>query len=362
MTALLSTYPANEDIGIPIGTELFLKFDTAIDLIGATNYIVLYGKDYDVRTGPGASIWIDKQGVNPYAFKSPGLKGIVPIKLSGFYLNPDDSAADLESRVDPDVNPLNYKVVITPESSLLPDVEYVLQVIGDPASASVGINSRSVWDPATVANTGDGDIVSKGSYDTNGDDELNIKITTAGNIGAAKYKWWWTSLGEVSAKTKRLTHSKYFVIDRGVEIAFTGSSFAVDDSWTVFCLAGTRLETNYKIAFTTNDGTYSTAPTSPSTPTTSVPPSNAIPPLPGEYSDDFLYPVAMTPEDSSYNNDNETHVIVIEFNYDLDPDTVTDETVMLQMLPINGIYNQNGRLLELAKTLEVVGSKIIITI
>lgn len=143
---------------------------------------------------------------------------------------------------------------------------------------------------------------------------------------------------------------------------FVGTGFTQNDKWTILCTPIERLAESYTVVFTTNDGTYSTAPVSPSSGAQQAPPTTVIPPLPGQIIDDILMVTNMIPSDSDYNIDIDTRTIVLEFNYDIDPTTVTQDTVEISMLPIDGIYNQRGQLKVLSKALEVVGNKIIITI
>ena len=57
---ILVTYPANDDQNIPIGERLSIVFDRGVDLSTVKKNLVLYGRDFDLTSGPDGAVWIDR--------------------------------------------------------------------------------------------------------------------------------------------------------------------------------------------------------------------------------------------------------------------------------------------------------------
>jgi hypothetical protein len=368
---LVSNYPSNGDTGIPVGETILLYFSTGVDLETIKSSIVLYGRDFDQTSGPDQSLWIDDDtGDNPYWQSSPGFKGTVPLDFELVYydtLDADLAEADggvitSQAGETTSFQAVAHLVKITPkESSLAPDTAYALYINGDnDANDMIGVSSRTVYDVvADSGNTGtDGGFKIFGTYAGSFDDQVNLKITTAGDIGVAKYKWWYTSLGESSATTGRVTSRRFRNLADGLQIRFTGSGFVVNDLYVFNVEATARMTASSSILFTTNDGSWSTAPTSASTPAPSTPPSSVLPSV--SDASEILEVLEMTPESGSYNNPNNTRVITIVFSDDVDPDTITDETVKLFRYPVSGYYSDTAAPAELRKELSLDGDTLTI--
>ena len=334
---ILLTYPANNDINIPIGERLEIVFDRGLDLSTVKSNIVLYGADYDQTSGPDGAVWIDKDtGDNPYYLKSPGFKGIAEINIELEYVDLSTASSGYTA-VDPTVvdgadevsQNIGHRVIITPREPLAPDIEYTLHIVGNESVTAKGVSGRTVYDlvadPGNASTTGL--VILYGGYNGLVADTLNIEITSSGDIGTAKYKYWYTSAGSGSAKTGIVTNRRFRTLIDGVQIRFNGSGFVAGDTWTVEVEPVEYLASNYVINFTTNDGSYSEAPDSPSTPATSQPPDTVIPPAPG--STGTFYVIDSDPLDKSYGNSLKTRTIRIEFSNLLDETTVTQDTVRL---------------------------------
>jgi hypothetical protein len=114
--------------------------------------------------------------------------------------------------------------------------------------------------------------------------------------------------------------------------------------------------TSTVVTFSTNDGSYTAAPASPSTPATSTPPSTVLPTL----TDSGIEVLEMVPANGSYNVSVNNRKITIRFSEDVDPDTITDDSVKLWKYPVNGVYDETYSPLELQKTIVVDGDTITI--
>lgn len=365
---LVHNYPADGDTDIPIGELITLYFDKGIDIETVKNSVILFGADSDILSGPDGARWIDnKRHTAPYYLKSPGFKGVAPIDMSFSYWDTTDTVdyaevdpGDVASYSAESAGNLGHKVTIRLREGLMaPDTSYTLYVNGDTeATDQVGISARTIFDP--VADPGNssttGDLRLYGTWEGTTDDTLNIKITTSGDIGTMKYKWWYSSLGEGSAVTQRVGARRYRLLDKGIQIRFTGSGYVANDLYTVSLSHTFRLATNSKIQFTTTDSTFVAAPAAPSVPASTSPPTSILPGI----SEQKLEVIKMTPRHTSYNNPNHTREIRIEFSDALDEDTITDANVILWAYPVDGHYSGTAAPKELSKEMTVSGSTLII--
>lgn len=372
----LQTYPANLDTGIPIGESIEIVFDRGIDLLTAQNHVVLYGDDFDQTSGPDQALWLDADtGNNPYFLRSPGFKGLVELSARLVYV--DLATGPTYTEVDPGVitgeadelaygtSGAGHKLVLTPREPFAADTQYTLHVLGDPDTTGAGISSRTVFDVvADGGNSGTTGVV-KTNYNYTGTvaDTVVVEFTTGGDIGTAKYRWYYLSAGVGTAVAGVVTSRRFRRLLDGLQINFSGSGFVSGDIYRFNVEPAELMVANFQVVFTTNDGTYTTAPSSPSTPATSSPPASVLPPAPGAGSVvATLSVVEMTPDNGSYYNSTNTRQIVVEFSDTLDPATVTDTSVTLFKYPVSGQYQLQAEVVELEKILTVSGSTLTIDI
>ncbi len=370
---LLEVQPSNLSTGYPTGESITLSFDRGIDLLTAERYIVLYGRDFDQTSGPEGVLYIDKDtGDNPYFLRSPGFAGVVNLDITAVYYDLD-SGEDIEGLVFTSETEeaayltagVGHRLYIRPtEGVLAGDLSYTLHVIGDVNTNKTGIASRTVYDVvADVGNaTSTGEVFSAGSYTGLVNDTVNIQITLGGDIGTAKYKWWLTSEGVGTAKYDKLSNRKIRTLIHGIQIRFTGEGFTAGDLYTFNVEPPQFLATSTKITFTTNDGSYTQAPDSPSLPATSTPPSSTIPSTPGASTEqEALQIISMLPPDGAYNVNLDTREIVITFNDLLRANTITPDSVRVFKLPALGWYQGQTGPKELQKRLTVNGETLVIS-
>ena len=350
--------PADASVGVPVGDTIMVYFDTGIDLESAKKSVVLYGADFDTTSGPDIAMWVDEDsGNNPFFLRSPGFQGPVDANYELVYADlttkvENTTPGTITSQADESGANLGHVLKITPKSgSLAPDVQYTLYLTGDPDTQDVGVSSRTVFDlEAAVGNTGTtGSLDVFGTWEGTVADTLHVKITTVGDIGTAKYKFWYNSLGELSATEGRVTNRRYRRLEDGLQLRFSGSGFVLDDEYTFNLEPIERMASSYKIAFTTNDGSYSASPTSPSTPAEASVPASVLPGVVSTTS--ALTVTEMTPANGSYNNKNSTRTITIVFSDSVDAATVTDATVKVWKYPVDGYYDGTFEPVELEKTL-----------
>lgn len=349
---LTSSYPANNDVGIPVGEQLVLTFDSDIDVTTLKNFVVLYGNDFDKTSGAESQLWVNPATTdNPYFLRSPGFKGLVDLKFRATYFDVSSNEDTLSLPVSPaDTTGLGMRVYVTPSTGqLAPDTEYTLQVLGDPAQLN-GVSSRTVYEvSADAGNAGaTGAVIVTGGYTGTTQDVLNVQITSSGDIGQAKYKYWLTSAGIGEAVSDKLTNRRFRAIGNGLQIRFSGIDFQAGDLYTVDLESKQVMPATVKIVFTTNDGTYSEAPDSPSTPAVSEPPAESVPPFPGaSTAEKYLQIEEMNPPDGAYNVSTKNRRVQILFSDVLDATTVNNETVHMYRYPALGYWQGQEEPIEL---------------
>ena len=354
--SVVQTYPANNDVGIPVGATLLVYFDNVVDLQSVKNSLILHGPDFDFVTGAGSTQFIRDNGLaNPYFLTSPGFTGVAPLEVELAYytlgttteVTPADSAKLSEAAAAAANIGHVAKVTLAEEFNAVfaGDTKYTFSIIGDPDTVGHGLSVQTVYSPEDVSVSGSGSLFTAGSHTGGMADTVHVKVTRAGNINDAKYKWWYASAGEGSAVTGRITSAKFRELEEGIKIRFSGDDLQVNDEWQFAVGALQRLAASHQIIFTTNDGSYTEAPESPSTPPTSLPPSTI---LPGYSTATTTISVkSMTPNDGSYNN-SDVHEITVVFSKNPDPASITADTLKLFTYPVEGLYDYAGEKKELA--------------
>lgn len=362
-----SIYPNDDSTGIPVGADVNITFTTGVDLFSAKANVVIYGPDFDRTSGPDSALWIDKLGNNPYYLTSPSLTGLVACTYSLTYV--DGNGAEVSpalltlaaEQAGDGSNAYRHKLVVTPSQPLAPDADYKVYVVGNAESGtSRGISSRTVFDiDASSATSTTAGIAITGGYTGSADDQILVKITTAGDIGTAKYKWWYSSAGEPSATTGKLTSRRYRRLEDGVQIRFTGSAFVLDDQYTANVYGTDYLASSYTFNFSTGSGSIVEVPSTASTSiigTESALTSAAT----------ALTVVSMSPEDGAvHQSSKNSREIKVKFSGALNSTTVTDGAVTVLAYPVSGHFNtsmgtNSSEPVELHKKLSVSGDTLTI--
>ena len=354
---LQSIYPNVDQTGIPIRADIEITFDVGIDLSSAIKNIAIYGPDFDRTSGPDSAMWIDGEtGTNPYFLTSPGYQGTVPydaqfvyVTAGGVLVDPQPSfltrAAELASGY-------YQKLIITPTAALAPTTQYTVYMVGDAETGTDHyLSSRTVFeiDDSGVTST-TGNIQVYGGYSGATDETVKIKITLAGDIGTAKYKWWYHSEGEASARTGKITSRRYRNLEDGLQVRFTGSGFLLADTYTFAVYSPDALAASYSWSFTTGSGAIETVPSTASTSVIGTVASVAT---------TYLEVIGMTPQDGSWNQAFSDRTITIEFSEDLNSTTITDDSVSVYAYPVSGDFadgpstTEYGPYVELFKKLTV---------
>lgn len=353
---ITAIYPNNGQTSVPIGADITVTFSSGIDLSTAKKNVVLYGPDFDMLSGPETATWLQKDGTNLKFLDSPGFKGIVECNYELIYVDSNGDEVELSptSESDETGGPYTHKLKISPKTILAPNVEYNLYIIGeDEEGTERGVSARTVYEvddtnaPSTTAS-----VHVYGGYKGDSTDTITIKITSAGNIGTAEYKWWYSDTEpETSARTGKVTSRRFRKLEDGVQVRFSGSGFVLGEYYTVALNPPQLMETSYTFSFTTSTTEITKVPSSASTTvigTTATTTSS------------FLEVMSIDPEDGATHQKFASKQITIEFSAALDSDTVTDESVTVLAYPISGIIESAEDEVNLFKKLTVSGKKLII--
>ena len=360
-------YPSDTATGIPVGATIQVTFNQGVDLGTVKDCVVVYGPDFDQTSGPDSAIWIDDDtGSNPHFLNSPGFTGTVATSMELVYV---DSSGDTISPA-PSYTTVTaegssrHKLLLTPKSILKPDTTYTVYLIGTSSDGtSRGICHRTVYDvdSTAVAASHLGVVHSGGTYEGASDDVLNIKITNAGDIGTAQYKYWYSSSAESTATDGRVTSRRFRKVDEdtGVQVRFSGSGFVVDDHYTIAVRAKTQMATSYSFSFTAGSGAITSVP---STASTSVIGSETA--LTSEES--VMTVVDIEPDNGATHQKFSNKTITLTFSEALDAATVTDANVTILAYPVSGKFDTSlsnaGEPLKLGKKLTVSGTTLTIEI
>ena len=333
MTAIESFYPNDLSTGIPIGASIVVIFDGPIDEERFRNNFYIFGPDFDLRTGPDLSRYLDSYG-NQQAFflQSPGYTGNVKLNFEFIRL-----AADSSVETTPDysnaASPLyRSKVIITPEQAFAASTEYRVYLIGEDTEGR-GISSKTVMDvePTSVTGTS-ASIMARGPYKGAIDDAIVIRIIEAGDSRNADYIWWLESnpTNIISASTSRKWRS--LTNSNGIEVKFSGTDFAANDTFRIELKAPSFLAANYSITFNTGTGSISAVPEAAST--------SILGDLNNNPATSDFEVVLTEPANEQIKVAANTKILKVLFSNPVDPTTITDKTVRISMEPSTG-YDPN---------------------
>ena len=363
---IIETFPSNKSESVPVGVKIEITFDRAVDVQSAKDNIVIYGRDYDLVSGPETATWMHEgDALNPLFLRSPEFKGIVDYTLDVVYVSKTTGEeVDLTEVTDVTVEEyadVYQKIILTPKNILDEKCEFFVYIIGEVEdNIRKGLSKRTVYEPdISSAVSEEGKVFVYGGYTGKIDDTLYLKITKAGNIGEAEYKYWFNSEGETKAVKGKLTSRRFRKLEDGIQIRFSGSNFLKDDTYSIKLYEKEFLENSYSLSFKTSSSFIEDVPDTMST-------SPIGTKLLEIESSGGLKLLDVVPEDGATNLTFSDRTITLTFDKELDSDTVTDSTVMVYMYPVSGSFTGNNSSLkepkELKKKLTVDENKIIIEV
>ena len=383
------SYPQNTEDGFPVGQSFYLAFSNSVDLKLLEKNCVLFGKDLDRNTGPSEALSLNTaDSTNPFFLRSPGLNGFVECSFEEYFVDSfdDDSPSAIQSLVDK-VDSKNTIVKVTPKIPLGENQEYKLYLLGSssdnidlgiPAYSEIlnsnsTISERTIFDATNNLGSFEERIKVKGSFSPENFENsavLNIKIIKEGEGSKANYIWWFDDEAEplpanplYSERTNRCMQ-RWRIIDRGVVVKFSGSLLQLNETFKIKCYKASEIQESFLITFRTSTDSVFLYPENVSTSPIGLG-ANIIPGLNGNNNvEEELKIIRMEPEDNSINNNLDLKNIILYFNKDIDPNSVTQESVIIKSTPVSGSFDYNEgkmkREQKLYKIVSVENNKIIL--
>lgn len=353
-------HPASGVQAVIVGDQVWVIFDQEIDESSVPENFFVTGPDNDTWSGPDLVLWQSPNGsqTEEDILNSPGYAGVV----QGEHSFERISLSGLNTVTTEDVtgNGSLYrtKAIFTATKQFTPDTEWLVYLLGDEDEADTiltGIRPRSVFD-TEQSGSGTGELDFTGSYSgAYPDDVINIEIVASGVKRTATFNWWLSSdPGDVHGPV--LTDSK-IILAEGIYAEFGEGSFATGDEYTAVVKRVEPFTGRFIWNFETGSGSI-TLPI-PTTTSTSVI-GNLVPTMVSSTVAATTFTLSsITPKDRATNLPLTTNQIVLQFDSEVDPATVTSEKISIIAYPVNG----DPDLLEeriIYKDITVSGTKIII--
>ena len=267
-------HPSSAEVGVVLADQIFVIFDKEIDestlneghfFVEGPDTMVLSGPDLLLHQTSPLNILENDSDI----LATPGFQSTV----AGAYTFDRISNTSLVtvSGTDRAGDGTLYrtKVIFTPTQLLAPEIDYNVYLAGDEDltdGLDTGILSRTVFDTITnIANTSDGVAVFTGGYiGEEASDVYNVDVTTSGDIGTARYRWWKDSApGDVEENIR--TSLSDVLLGTGVYVRFEDQPLDFGDKFTVVTKAGVVYSGNFSWSFSTGSGSITAVPTSTAT-------------------------------------------------------------------------------------------------
>jgi len=331
-----SIFPSDGSIGVVLGAPVTVTFDREVDITTISGNFIVEGPDTDRWTGPDMALLDRPETSNTEnILDSPDFKGIVQGEFSYELLDVggDNISGDDTSGASGGNTIYRHKVTFTPTHILSPTTEYVVYISGEEDltdAIDTGIATRTVFGTVSGLNVGDGLLVPAGGYIGDADDVFRFQITKSGDFGVAEYEWYRDS-DTLTVRTGIVSQSDFALpTGDGVSVSFSGlgsSPFSSGDTFSVQVRPPIYMNGIYSWSFTTGSGSITSLPSS-----TSTTPLGALGIVPVDAALEILEVFPGIRDNVPL----DTRIITIQFNKDIDADTVTDDAITVVGLPVNG--------------------------
>ena len=342
-----TVFPADEQEGVVLGVTIWWIMDQEIDPTTVARAFLVESPDSDRWTGPDLIVW-DRSSTPEadYYLDSPGYKGILQGTFSYEKLN---AAGDSVSSptYSPGASAFKTKVIFTPTDVLAPSREYRVYLAGDEQSSDdvkVGIATRTVGDTELGSNLGAGTAYFTGGYNGSIEDIFNVEIQVGGDAGTASYTWWRNS-NPLDIRTGVVSENEVHLIN-GVYVAFDQTGYEAGDSFRTSVVPPIYMTTTYTWNFTTGSGSITEVP---STTSTSIIGDIGTPISPVVFEVE-----SSSPTDGAVRVPRTRKTFTVTFTKDLA--TLTADQVIVDLLPVTGLYDENEGNLNIPKILTVSGN------
>lgn len=266
-------HPTASGLGVITTDQVWVLFDREIDetTIAGGNFFVT-GPDSDTWIGPDLQLFHDTVNAGSGEddiLESPGFEGIVQgeISFERYDLLTESVVTTLD--VIGSGHLYRTRAIFTPTNRLQSNTEYLAHLSGDEDDTDTlqtGLSERTVFDTVSSgANVGTGVATFEGGYIglvTN--DSYHVTITTAGDVGDAKFTFFRNS-DPLSVFGPFKTRRAGVLLSDGVTVEFSDGTYSVGDKWSVVTRERTIFTGNLVWPFQTGSGSILTIPDSTST-------------------------------------------------------------------------------------------------
>jgi len=367
---ITSVWPDDGFNAFPIGEKIEILFNQEVSEFLAENSISLVGPDNHIVSGiefEEKLYRFSNESSYSKVLETLNLKGQVPIEIE--VLRCDSSGNILvDGNGDYISNSYAYdatvlsKIVIRPKSFLQEKTDYRLLISGSgtPDNEWSYIGSRTVFDAEKdlITSTGEGLLKASGYYTGLASDVIVVEVIKAGSSASCKLRWYFESNPTVTFDLLPLTGRNKIAKDKDIYFELIGGatdSFKIGDVWTINLRPIEYLADTYKVDFSTAANQVKELPT-----TVSQSPIGLDAPSQAEIdaaASEFQL-LKIEPEYGSSNISLKTKQIILTFNKDVDPTSVTADTVKL----FRNVMDGNQDPIDVGYSWIVSGKKIIINI
>lgn len=359
-----SVWPNNGFNAFPTGEKVEILFNQEVSEFLAENSVSLIGPENHVLTG------IEFQE-KLYRFANESsyskvidnfhLKGEVPIELE--VIRCDASGNPLTEQMSYAYDAaVKSKLIIRPKSFLQEKTDYRVLISGSstPDNEWSYLGSRTVFDAEKdlITSTGEGVLKTSGYYTGLVADVIVVEVFKAGSSTSCKLRWYFESNPTTVYDLLPLTGRNKIAKDKDIYFELIGGAsdaFKIGDVWTINLRPIEYLDSTYKLDFSTAAEQVKELPA-----TVSQSPIGLDIPTQAEIdaaATEFQL-VKIEPEYGSSNISLKTKQIILTFNKDVDPTSVTADTIKLFRNVMDGNQDPIG----VGYSWIVNGKKIIINI
>lgn len=368
--------PNNGFNAFPVGGKIEILFSREISEFLAENSISLVGPDQHIVTGVEFEenlFRFASESSYSKVLETLNLKGEVPVDIEVLRC---DGSGDILVDGNGNYAPYSYsydaavlsKIIIKPKSFLQEKTDYRLLISGSetPNNEWSYLGSRSVFDPqADVLNTGEGKLKSYGNYTGAINDTIVVTVTRTGSSTTAKLEWYFDSADNVVYEFLPLAGRNKLLTEKEIYLELIGGAadaFKQGDQWTInlkpveyIIDSSTGLGSSYKLDFSTAANQVKELPS-----TVSQSPIGLDTPSQEEIlaAQTEFQLVKIEPEYGASNISLNTKQIILTFNKNLDPTSITADTVRL----FRNKMDENEDPVDVGYSWIVSGKKLIINI
>jgi hypothetical protein len=356
--------PPDGFTSFPTGEKIEILFDQEISEFLLENSLSLVGPDNHIVTG------IDLQE-SRYRFSNESsfsraldvyhLAGEVLCEISLYKTNAD--GVILEDQNSYLYDPLGKtKVVIRPRSFLQEKTKYRLIISGSAEGSQYGewayVGSRSVYDPeADASNSGNGLLKSAGNYSSLLADKIIVTVIRTGSSTTCRLQWYYESNPSITFDLFPLAGRNKLGKNIDIYLELIGGAsdaFTAGDQWEIALRPVEYLSESYKLDFETAADQVKELPTTVSQSPIKLDPN----PSQSIGTTEEFQIVKFEPEYGSSNISLNTSQIIVTFNKNIDPTSITADSVRL----FRNVIDANMDQIEVGYSWIVSGKKLIINI